>query len=335
MITFATRLAAEARGIPWASSMLQPFGFFSAHDPPVLAPAPYLAWFRPLGPPFYRLVFRARPPRQPVVERALASAPRGDRLAPRARPPVRGPARPLARPGPLLAPPGREAARLAAADGRDRLPLLRPGRRGPACPASSREFLDAGPPPIVFTLGSSAVRDAGRFYEQGAAAAKTLGRRAVLLIGKDPRNRLGDPPRRRRRVRVCPLFRAVSPGLGDRPPGRGRHDGTGDEGREAHAHHALRPRPARQRRADEEARHRPVHLPASLLRDPRRGRIGAIARRPDLSLAGLPRSAIRCDPRTGSARPASPWRTCWRRGPRSPLPRHAENVVPRVLIASV
>ncbi len=40
VITFATRLAAESRGIPWASSMLQPFGSFSAHDPPVLAPGP-------------------------------------------------------------------------------------------------------------------------------------------------------------------------------------------------------------------------------------------------------------------------------------------------------
>ena len=50
-------------------------------------------------------------------------------------------------------------------------------------------FLDAGPPPIVFTLGSSAVMDAGRFYEHSAVAAKLLGRRAILLVGKDPRNR--------------------------------------------------------------------------------------------------------------------------------------------------
>jgi rhamnosyltransferase subunit B len=50
-------------------------------------------------------------------------------------------------------------------------------------------FLDAGPPPLVFTLGSSAVVDAGPFYEHSVAAAKLLGRRAVLLVGKDPRNR--------------------------------------------------------------------------------------------------------------------------------------------------
>jgi hypothetical protein len=32
-------------------------------------------------------------------------------------------------------------------------------------------FLEAGPAPIVFTLGSSAVMDAGDFYQQSAAAA--------------------------------------------------------------------------------------------------------------------------------------------------------------------
>jgi hypothetical protein len=40
-------------------------------------------------------------------------------------------------------------------------------------------FLNAGPPPLVFTLGSSAVVDAGQFYEHSIAAAKRLGRRAV------------------------------------------------------------------------------------------------------------------------------------------------------------
>ncbi len=38
------------------------------------------------------------------------------------------------------------------------------------------------------------MREAGRFYEEGTAAAKMLGRKAVLLIGEDPRNRLGNLP---------------------------------------------------------------------------------------------------------------------------------------------
>jgi rhamnosyltransferase subunit B len=57
------------------------------------------------------------------------------------------------------------------------------------------QFLDAGEPPIVFTLGSSAVWVARNFFHESIAAAKLLGRRAVLLIG-DERNQLQEslPP---------------------------------------------------------------------------------------------------------------------------------------------
>ena len=55
------------------------------------------------------------------------------------------------------------------------------------------QFLDAGPPPIVFTLGSSAHWVAGDFYHASIAAARTLGRRALLLYG-NPRNTLTDLP---------------------------------------------------------------------------------------------------------------------------------------------
>jgi UDP:flavonoid glycosyltransferase YjiC (YdhE family) len=50
------------------------------------------------------------------------------------------------------------------------------------------QFLLNGPPPVVFTLGSSAVHDAGTFYEQSAEAVRRVGCRAVLLVGNDPRN---------------------------------------------------------------------------------------------------------------------------------------------------
>lgn len=47
------------------------------------------------------------------------------------------------------------------------------------------EFLDSGSPPIVFTLGSSAVysADASKFYTESVIAAQKLGYRAVLLVG--------------------------------------------------------------------------------------------------------------------------------------------------------
>jgi UDP:flavonoid glycosyltransferase YjiC (YdhE family) len=55
-------------------------------------------------------------------------------------------------------------------------------------------FLDAGPPPLAFTLGSSAVNAAGDFYAQAAQAASRLGRRAVLLAGAAAESLRGLPP---------------------------------------------------------------------------------------------------------------------------------------------
>jgi UDP:flavonoid glycosyltransferase YjiC (YdhE family) len=54
-------------------------------------------------------------------------------------------------------------------------------------------FLDTGPPPIVFTLGSSAVWVARDFFHESIEATMRLKRRAVLLIG-DERNKLGALP---------------------------------------------------------------------------------------------------------------------------------------------
>jgi rhamnosyltransferase subunit B len=48
------------------------------------------------------------------------------------------------------------------------------------------EFLASGDPPIVFTLGSTAVHHPGDFYESSMQAAKQLGRRAVLLGASAP-----------------------------------------------------------------------------------------------------------------------------------------------------
>jgi UDP:flavonoid glycosyltransferase YjiC (YdhE family) len=59
-----------------------------------------------------------------------------------------------------------------------------------ALEAELEQFLDAGEPPIVFTLGSAAVMDARDFFEESAKAARMLGRRAVLLYGRD-----NQPPR--------------------------------------------------------------------------------------------------------------------------------------------
>lgn len=51
-------------------------------------------------------------------------------------------------------------------------------------------FLQQGEAPIVFTLGTSAVEVAGRFWEESLAAVGRLGARAVLLAGRAAASRL-------------------------------------------------------------------------------------------------------------------------------------------------
>jgi rhamnosyltransferase subunit B len=51
-------------------------------------------------------------------------------------------------------------------------------------------FLQSGAAPIVFTLGSSAVEVAGRFWEESIGAVERLGARGVLLAGREAAPRL-------------------------------------------------------------------------------------------------------------------------------------------------
>jgi UDP:flavonoid glycosyltransferase YjiC (YdhE family) len=58
-------------------------------------------------------------------------------------------------------------------------------------PDELQEFLDAGAPPVVFTLGTSAVAaaSASRFYQTSLEAATDAGARSVLLVGRDDGHR--------------------------------------------------------------------------------------------------------------------------------------------------
>ncbi len=183
-ITFATRLAAEVRGIPWASCVLAPTGFFSIHDPPALAPAPFLSRFRPLGPRFYGPLFRwmrrsIRPWSDPWhrLRGELGLAPAGDPLFEGQH-----------APGLVLA----MFSRLLGGEQPDWPPQARitgfafHDEADSGLDPTLGAFLDDGPPPIVFTLGSAAVAVPGRFYEE---AARLLGRRAVLLVGQEAADR--------------------------------------------------------------------------------------------------------------------------------------------------
>lgn len=197
--TFAAPLVAERRraaGLAWASVAIAPTVLLSAFDPPVFAQAPWLRRLRWLGPGFHRLLFAAVRRRTRGWMGPWHALRRDLGLPPTDLHPLFeaqfSPELVLALFSPLLAAPQPDWPARTVVTG---FPVY--DRRSAAAnvldPALAA-FLDAGEPPVVFTLGSAAVFDAGGFYAHSAEAARRLGRRAVLLVGADERNRLGLAP---------------------------------------------------------------------------------------------------------------------------------------------
>jgi len=191
-LNYAGPIVAEATGIPWASYVLAPFSFFSAFDPPVLPPYPRLARADKapgMGRAMRRLArFVTRKWPEPIWElRRELGLPKGPNPIFDAK----------HSPNLVLA----LFSRVLGVEQKDWPPnVLISGfcfydahLGNLALQSELEEFLNAGDPPIVFTLGSAAVLAAGQFYEISAQAAKLLGTRAVLLIGDDPRNRPTQP----------------------------------------------------------------------------------------------------------------------------------------------
>ena len=159
---YATPLVAELRGLPWVSTMLAPMGFFSAHDPPVL-PLPLISRLRPLGPAFHGPLLRALKRTVRSWGRPWHDLRRELGLPPAADPLFEGMASPdltLAMFSGLLGQVQPDWPARAEVTG---FPFYDEGG-GDADPQLA-SFLDDGPPPVVFTLGTSAVMDAGRFYQ--------------------------------------------------------------------------------------------------------------------------------------------------------------------------
>ncbi|MDX1662132.1 MAG: glycosyltransferase [Gemmatimonadota bacterium] len=190
-ITFAGPIVAEESGVPWISSVLAPISFFSRHDPPVVPP---LRWAKRLeripGVPFLLIgLFRwmtrswSEPVRALREERGLP--PGGDPIYEGQHSP-RGVLALFSR---VLAEPRPDWPSNVALTG---FPFHSPPLEDEAEADRLNAFLDTGPDPVVFTLGSSAVAAAGSFYEESLAAARRLGVRAVLLLGA-PENRPDGP----------------------------------------------------------------------------------------------------------------------------------------------
>jgi rhamnosyltransferase subunit B len=191
LLTYAAPVVAEQLAIPWVGTALQPLILLSATDPPVFGPLERLSRW-PFGPRAQRVLQRMvkgalRSWGRPVVQlRRELGLPRS------AHHPlfesIFSPLLNLALFSPHFAPPQADWPTPMIACG---FPFYDSGmepehaRLSPALSA----FLDAGKPPVVFTLGSSAVTAAGSFFSESFRAATREGLRAVLLVGDDERNR--------------------------------------------------------------------------------------------------------------------------------------------------
>jgi rhamnosyltransferase subunit B len=182
-------LVGRKTGMQWISTVLAPMSFFSAHDPPV---PPFWQWtkvFRHLGPRVMKFLLDVS--KSPYKAKRFAAFRAEIGVPDYGNPTFEGMHSPML----VLAlfskyfsvpqpdwPPQTELTGFCYYDDPEA-----------SLPVELSDFLDSGPPPIVFTLGSSAIWVARDFFRESIAAAQSLGQRAVLLIG-DERNHPGTVP---------------------------------------------------------------------------------------------------------------------------------------------
>ncbi len=217
VLTHAAPILGAKTGMPWLSTVLSPMVFCSAHEPAALSPIPWFAHLRVLSPrvvgPLWKLMRKvswswSAPIRELRTELGLPAD---------ADPFWEGQHSPHG----VLALFSRAIAE-PQPDWPDRTTVcgfpffdedFGQDFRDVAEPRISvlDEFLGAGDPPVVFSLGSSAVAVADGFYVAAADAAARLGRRAVLVTGRAgvptelPDGVIAVPS-----ARVGPLFEASS-----------------------------------------------------------------------------------------------------------------------------
>ena len=176
-------IVAQQTRIRWVSCMLLPMAFLSAYDPPTPPQAPAVRRLAALHPTVARVLLKlARIPMKSWVEpiyrlREQLGMPRGG------HPLVGGQhsaARVLALFSNVFAQKQPDYPPQTVVTG---FPFYDAADAAAPDPEVVR-FLDAGEPPLVFTLGSSAVWIAGDFYDTAIAVATKLRRRALLLAGE-------------------------------------------------------------------------------------------------------------------------------------------------------
>lgn len=184
MLTYAGPVVAELLKVPWVSTVLTPLQFYSCYDPPAPPGRPGLVRLLRRSPRLTRRLLRMIKNRhrahvEPIYRlRAEVGLPPGEHPlfeGQHSRSLVLGLfSSVLAAPQPDWP----ENTRITGFSFHDEEVEDAAG-----LPPELAQFLDEGAPPIIFTLGSSAVWHPGKFYEHAIAAARSLGQRAVLLVG--------------------------------------------------------------------------------------------------------------------------------------------------------
>jgi rhamnosyltransferase subunit B len=184
-IVYAAPLVAEKLGIPWISLALAPSAFFSAQDP-ALALVQFSEKLRgsqrTINPRMIEL-FKAitKPWAEPInqlrTELGLSQISQNPLIDRSSAAVV------LAMFSLVLAQPQSDWDQNTIVTG---FTFYDGNGNKPALTSELQQFLAAGEPPIVFTLGSAVVMIPGTFYQESIEAAKQLNRRAILLIGKNP-----------------------------------------------------------------------------------------------------------------------------------------------------
>ncbi|WP_119155302.1 glycosyltransferase [Caldimonas tepidiphila] len=184
LYSFAAPLARERLGLPWVSLALQPMAFFPVHEPAVVSELLPLHRLQPLlGAAAYARLQGAMQAGTRSWTRPVDALRRELGLAPAPGNPLfegqHGSEGCIAMFDPLLMadardlPPRTAFAGFCHYNGDDTA-------LGPALD----DFLARHPAPVVFTLGTSAVHNPGRFYEIASAVCARLGLPAVLLRGE-------------------------------------------------------------------------------------------------------------------------------------------------------
>lgn len=185
-LVFAGPLLAEKMQLPWASVALQPLIYLSPYDPPVLPIAPVTEHWRELGLWFWKPFLNFCKNTTTSWTQPVNALRREWNLPDRGNPLFEGQFSPylnlamfsrvFAQPQPDW-PPNTHITGNAFYD--------RMADDDARLPDELKAFLEAGEPPVVFALGSSAVRVASDFYEVSIRAAQKLGCRALFVVGNN------------------------------------------------------------------------------------------------------------------------------------------------------